>query len=670
VLTWGLLPDGVSIVTDNSQPSRLIHTLDNLYGTGPGGSDLTQRPWFGLIEQALAGWSDVSGVHYVYEPNDDRAEFPIAPGRLGIRPDIRLGGRSIDDSGGILGFNFFPNSGDMVLDTDDSSFLGNSADNSRGLRNLIGHENGHGLGLGHSCPEDKTKLMEPSITLDFDGPQHDDIQGVNRGYGDRNEFPIQNDALPVATDLGALSHGDTLALSNLSIDDDSDTDFLAFTVGERVRVSLTTAPVGTVYTVAAEESYGCPLGFFFNSKIQNDLGVDLRGPSGDVLALASSRPAGLSESITDFLLLQGSGTYFVHVFGDTDKVQLYDLELSVTGGRSPVAVCKDVASCRATVGAGRFDDGSYDPDGDPISVTAEPPGPYPLGVTVVDVIVSDGSLSDTCQATVTVNRPPEAVAGDLVVTGDTLTCTKEVQPGELDGGSTDPDGDLLTFLLDPPGPFGEGVHSVTFIAADDCGAADSTSATITVNCPVPVRLLSFEARRVGQAAVLVWEVAEARDHAGFHVYREREDGERTRLTDALLAGRSRYEYVDASPPPGEVRYWLSELSRSGDSAWHGPVTLSEMSIQGPMLFRAYPNPFARSTTWRYTVPDHRPVDLAVYDARGRRVRTLVHASPGPGQHDATWSGRTDEGRRSPAGLYLVRLVAGGEIRVQKVVYVP
>lgn len=50
-----------------------------------------------------------------------------------------------------------------------------------------------------------------------------------------------------------------------------------------------------------------------------------------------------------------------------------------------------------------IDDGSLDPDGDPIILIQNPPGPYGLGDTAVMLTVTDGSgASDSCQGTVTV----------------------------------------------------------------------------------------------------------------------------------------------------------------------------------------------------------------------------------------------------------------------------
>jgi hypothetical protein len=83
----------------------------------------------------------------------------------------------------------------------------------------------------------------------------------------------------------------------------------------------------------------------------------------------------------------------------------------------PVAICKDVEVCNdpgfctAAVSPDQFDGGSRDPDGGSVSLSVDPEGPYPVGVTVVSVTVTDANgVSATCEATVTVNdcEAPEA----------------------------------------------------------------------------------------------------------------------------------------------------------------------------------------------------------------------------------------------------------------------
>jgi len=81
----------------------------------------------------------------------------------------------------------------------------------------------------------------------------------------------------------------------------------------------------------------------------------------------------------------------------------------------PVAIVQNVivsadSNCQ---GITSIDNGSFDPDNDPIIVNLNPPGPYPLGDTLVELTVTDDSgESDSASAIVTVEdtTPPEIFA--------------------------------------------------------------------------------------------------------------------------------------------------------------------------------------------------------------------------------------------------------------------
>jgi len=97
--------------------------------------------------------------------------------------------------------------------------------------------------------------------------------------------------------------------------------------------------------------------------------------------------------------------------------------LELVSNQPPVAVCMDAvveadASCLGSATAADVDGGSYDPDDDPITLEIAPPGPYPLGDTVVELTVTDdGGLSDSCEATVTV----------IDVTAPVITCPADAE---------------------------------------------------------------------------------------------------------------------------------------------------------------------------------------------------------------------------------------------------
>jgi hypothetical protein len=71
---------------------------------------------------------------------------------------------------------------------------------------------------------------------------------------------------------------------------------------------------------------------------------------------------------------------------------------------------------------------------------------------------------------------------------------------------------------------------------------------------------------------------------------------------------------------------------------------------------------SREVHMRISLAGHgrRPVELAIYDIAGRKVRELMRSDLDSGDHLVDWDGTSSAGVRLPAGVYKVRLVAGGE----------
>lgn len=83
------------------------------------------------------------------------------------------------------------------------------------------------------------------------------------------------------------------------------------------------------------------------------------------------------------------------------------------------------------------------------------------------------------------------------------------------------------------------------------------------------------------------------------------------------------------------------------------------------LYPNQPNPFNPRTTIRYSLPRTMHVTLAVYDQRGRRVRTLVDAEVPAGEQMVEWDGRDGRGLSAASGTYVVRLVTDQGVRTGK-----
>jgi hypothetical protein len=70
-----------------------------------------------------------------------------------------------------------------------------------------------------------------------------------------------------------------------------------------------------------------------------------------------------------------------------------------------------------------------------------------------------------------------------------------------------------------------------------------------------------------------------------------------------------------------------------------------------------PNPFGDGTRISYGLPSAGEVSLAVFDATGRKVRTLASGLQPAGKHTVAWKGRDSDGRQSANGIYFIRMKA-------------
>ncbi len=350
-LRWGIVPEGAAISAGNQESasgSSLIQFMDSLYGDNgvPDNGDLTQKPWFTIFSSSLDRISQLSGLTYTYLAINGlpAASVSIADSTTNsaIIPEILIGGHSIDGQSGsnTLAYNYFPGTGDMVIDTDNTSFFGNATNSSRGMRNVLIHEFGHGIGLDHVESSDGQFIMEPFVSTAFDGPQFDDILALQRGYGDVLEKNGGNNTSGTATSLGSISPGGTVskgtsasnstvvaasATDFVSIDDESDVDFFSFTVGAAGTATLTLTPKGPVYQQGPEGGAQSS----FNAAAQGDLMLQLLGTNGStVLQTVNVNGLGGTEVITN-AALSSAGTYFARVSGTTtNAIQLYQLDVS------------------------------------------------------------------------------------------------------------------------------------------------------------------------------------------------------------------------------------------------------------------------------------------------------------------------------------------------------
>ena len=91
-----------------------------------------------------------------------------------------------------------------------------------------------------------------------------------------------------------------------------------------------------------------------------------------------------------------------------------------------------------------------------------------------------------------------------------------------------------------------------------------------------------------------------------------------------------------------------------------PPNTGDLSVTSPMH---------RSGVLRLALEAAVPVRLAVYDARGRLVRTLVDAPLLAGAHVITWDGRGNDAQRVARGVYFAKLTVPGRSAATRIVVV-
>ncbi|MDX1420000.1 MAG: M14 family zinc carboxypeptidase [Rubricoccaceae bacterium] len=108
--------------------------------------------------------------------------------------------------------------------------------------------------------------------------------------------------------------------------------------------------------------------------------------------------------------------------------------------------------------------------------------------------------------------------------------------------------------------------------------------------------------------------------------------------------------------------YLSGRQQAG-AAGEGIAFGEAAATEAPARLGApYPNPATEASTVAFTLPEAERVRLSVHDVLGREVAVLVDAEVEAGRHEALLVGAA-----LPAGTYLVRLTAGGQVETQRVV---
>jgi len=128
------------------------------------------------------------------------------------------------------------------------------------------------------------------------------------------------------------------------------------------------------------------------------------------------------------------------------------------------------------------------------------------------------------------------------------------------------------------------------------------------------------------------------------------------------------DWVSWSPYVEFIIYHITDYGAQVDSFYYFcdnfevSASVEQPSLPDKFQIQAFPNPFNASTTVSFSLPHSQRSTISVYDLTGRRVSTLADEVMNAGKHSVTFDASC-----LPSGIYFARMIAGNQMRTQKMV---
>jgi len=209
------------------------------------------------------------------------------------------------------------------------------------------------------------------------------------------------------------------------------------------------------------------------------------------------------------------GTFDIHLHAEdiyhhgNANHSAQEFDLTVITNQPPVAVCRPrtintTIGCQGNIAVTAFNNGSTDPDGDALTFTVSPAGPYNVGTTSVVLTVTDPSgASSSCSTTVTVRDvifPTIVVPAPVTVIAATGSCSVPASAVALSTPAANDNCGVIAIWNDAPATFPVGQSVVTWFARDAAGNVGiAYQRVIVLNNDAPV-IASAAAVAVGNDA--------------------------------------------------------------------------------------------------------------------------------------------------------------------------
>ena len=147
----------------------------------------------------------------------------------------------------------------------------------------------------------------------------------------------------------------------------------------------------------------------------------------------------------------------------------------------------------------------------------------------------------------------------------------------------------------------------------------------------------------------------------FEIIGEASESSPLNLTDNCMIGDS-----SGDPIPGVIY--------SGGSITIECITGTDDIQSIPSAFKlhqCYPNPFNPITNIGFEIPNlsgkRTLVNLAIYNAKGRLIKSLINNYYEPGVYSVMWDGLNNSGTNVASGIYFCKFTTGSFVETKKMI---
>jgi len=176
---------------------------------------------------------------------------------------------------------------------------------------------------------------------------------------------------------------------------------------------------------------------------------------------------------------------------------------------------------------------------------------------------------------------------------------------------------------------------------------------------------------VNEGIQLTWEMSADEDFQYFMLEKSSDEA----FTEPEVFETIDIAYLDLDYVLNESNYYrIAAVDHAGNiSDYSDVVDITVLAIDLDLipevfaLHQNYPNPFNPTTRIKYDLPEDAMVSITIYDAMGRRVKSLVNTTQSAGYRSIQWNATNSLGEPVSAGMYIYMIQAGKFRQTKKMV---